>query len=303
MNLDELTQTVRLRSGTYVAVRPGLTIYLAFPEPIQTLGPWVASIIERYAAFIKPDVLGTYLASNGAWKPLSSGVLSRDLKELGSIPPDHEFVEYHYGDGEPGNAGAFGVHFAGSHLQNGHTPLEENAIFLQFPHDFLERRSREAFIGFVADIAGSRSFGSGTVGYGFQQLYLTHRSDAYMAIGSMASRYVGVDINSDVARRYSRGRVSNVAWLTLLGAAIVDLLGGEDEIRRALPPPFEVRSLPTGLLIAAAEHPIVGDVESGAEDARPLRVLATLTRRLRIKAPNLGPPGDEFASRWLSRFD
>lgn len=302
MDFSSLLRQVHLRSGTYVMLRPGITLRLSYPEPIQTLGPHIADILESYMQFISPEVLGIYLASNGAWKVLPKRVLARDLEELRSIPPHYEFVEYHYGHGEPSHVGHYGAHFVGSHLRNVSAPHEENLLLLEFPHDLLEKRSPDTFIDYVTNVANRHPFGSGLAGYAFKHLHLTFRDEAFASIRQLAPRYIGFDISSDSAAEYSRDRVYNVSWLTLLGTHLVAELGGTDAIRAALPRSIGILPLRGGVLLRASEQPIVGDVNRGAQDVAPLRAMAALTRSLRLKAPNVGP-GVDFTAEWLARLD
>jgi hypothetical protein len=299
---ESLVKELVLRSGTYVMVRPGITLRLSYPEPIQTLGPAIASVLEQYLQFIGPESLQTYLASSGTWKALSKGGLTKNLRELRSIPRHYEFVEYHYGHGTPANVGDYGAHFKGWNLANEDYPLRENLLLLEFPANFFERKPVDQFVDFVAAVASSHPFGSGGAGYSFKNLHLSFRDQAFAAIGAMAPRYVGFDIDSDTASNHSRGFVYNVSWLTLLGTEIVQKLGGPEKIAGELAPGIQVRNLPTGVMIRAAASPIVGDVNRGAEDAAPLVHLAGVTRPVRMGPHNLGPLGD-FAERWLARFD
>ena len=66
---------------------------------------------------------------------------------------------------------------------------------------------------------------------------------------------------------------------------------------------MQVSELPTGVMIKAADSPIVGDVNRNATDALPLHTLSTLTKPLRLQVANLGPDDPDFAARWLGRFD
>jgi hypothetical protein len=100
-----LVRTTTRNTGTFVMVRPGVTLALTFPEPIQSLGPHVAHMVEMFLDFIALDGLNTYLSSNG-WKRVGKNTLAKDRAELRSIPKRYEFVEYHYGQGEPANVGA-----------------------------------------------------------------------------------------------------------------------------------------------------------------------------------------------------
>lgn len=302
MNIESLKREIVRPSGTYVALRSGITLRLTYPTPIQALGSAIADILEQYMAFIQPDALNTYLAADGTWKKLSLKILNRDLGELRAIPRRYEFVEYHYGHGVSASVGDYGIHFVGSNLGKKRPPLEENLLLLEFPADFLERRSPQAFIDFVFRVTERFPFGSGVAGYSFQHLHMTFRGAAHEAISEFAPRYIGFDIDSDSAARFSRGCVYNVSWLTLLGSALVGNLGGTEAIRSELPASIELIPSKMGLIMKAAEKPMIGDVNHGAEDAAPLRSLAKLTRGFRIAAEDLGPHGD-FAERWLSRFD
>lgn len=303
LELESLKREVIRRSGTYTMVRPGISIRLTYPTPIQKLGIAIADIIEKYLDFIKPATLSTYLASNGEWKKITQKILNRDLKELRSIPKKYEFVEYHYGHGTPASVGDYGIHFVGSNL-NDHEwkPLEENLLLLEFPYNLFEKIAIKNFIDFITNIAEVHPFGSGTVGYSFKHLHLTFRNEAFDAISTLATQYIGFDINSDTARRYSRDHIYNVSWLTLLGNTIVEKLNGENFIRATLPSTIQLHSIKTGLILQAADYPIVGDMNLGAKDLASLQSIAALTRQLRIATENLGPGGD-FTKYWLSRFD
>jgi hypothetical protein len=116
-------------------------------------------------------------------------------------------------------------------------------------------------------------------------------------------RYIGLDISNFLIRLVGRGRVSNLSWINLFGKEITDKLGGVEHIRSQLPESFRVAAIGPSTIIRVADVPIIGDVNRGAKDALVLRKLSELTKDLRIVRKNLGPDDEDFAGRWLSRFD
>ncbi|HPH99112.1 MAG TPA: DUF3396 domain-containing protein [Chitinophagaceae bacterium] len=308
VNIESLKREVVLKSGKYTFMRPGISIRLTYPTPIQELGKYIADIFEKYFDFIKPTALSTYLSGDGTWKKMSKKRLDKDLKELRNIPKHYEFVEYHYGHEAIASVGDYGIHFIGTNLGNERPPLEECLLLLEFPHNFFEKISVKHFIDFVTDIVEVHPFGSGIVGYSFKHLLMTFRGKAFDAIGELALRYIGFDINSDFAMSNSRRHIYNVSWLTLLGDAIMEELTGEQTLRgeqilrSMLPSSLQIHRIKTGLLIQAAPYPIIGNIEQGAKDALPLKHLAAITRQLRIRPTNLGPD-ISFNEPWLTRFD
>jgi TseV toxin immunity protein TsiV len=303
MDFDKLNRKIKLRSGEYTFVSPGISICLFYAEPIQTLGPFIAEIFESYISFIPPNSLQAYLASDGAWKGISTRVINSILKRLRSIPPDYEFFEFHVTQGAPGNVGEHGVHFVGSHLADDDEPLETNILLLEFPIDLLNSVPVDNFIEFVIKVAKIREFDSGIAGCAFKHLLLTLRSEAFEAICQMAMRYLGFDISYDMARLSNKGQIYNLSWLTLLGPQIITRLGGKEAIRNALPPMMQVMDSNGGIIIRASELPIIGDVNRGALDIEPLSHLAQLTGKARMSSEEFLIGGPDFGEKWLTRFD
>jgi len=116
-------------------------------------------------------------------------------------------------------------------------------------------------------------------------------------------RYIGLDISNFLIQTNARHCVCNLSWLSLFGKQITAKLGGSEYICSQLPDSMKVSEINWGIIIRASDAPIIGDVNRGAKDALVLRGLALLTKPIRLNVPNLGPDDDDFAARWLSRFD
>ena len=302
MNFDQLVARVTKGGIEYTIVRPGISLCLWYAEPAETLAPTIANILEEYIRFVPPQSLQTYYAQSGTWKRLNSRILNSTLEKLRFVSPG-ENAEFHFGQEPVRNVGKFGAHFEGTPLDDEILVHEDNPLYLEFPEDVLEWTNIERFYEFVHKVASMRQFDSGYCGYAFKHLFMSHLAESFEAISHMAMRYIGFDISSDVARFSARGRVCNVSWLSLFGQQIVEALGGADLVRQALPSSMNITEVGSGLLVRAAEKPIVGDVNRGAKDVAPLRRLAKLTKHLRVQEENLGPDDPTFAERWLSRFD
>jgi hypothetical protein len=302
MEMGQLVRRV-VKGGTeYVIVRPGITLCMLYSTPASELAPAVADILDAYIRFIPSGALGTYLSADGSWKSAPKRVIDKTLKELRATGPG-DYAECHLGQEPPRNVGDYGVHFYASPLDDESSPLEDGILYLEFPPALSDFTTPDAFVEFVRTAADTHEFDSGYCGYAFKHLHESFVDESFDAIGKMAMRYVGFDISADVVRLDARARVCNVSWLTLLGPAITEQLGDLERLRKALPDVATISPLALGVMIRATELPTVGDVNRGANDVGALRAVSELTRELRVDAPNLGPDDEDFAERWLGRFD
>lgn len=302
MQFPKLIGLVKQKEIEYVNVRPGISLCLWYAEPVDTLAVAIADILEAYVAYIPPGSLQTYLSPKGEWRLMNAKTLNSTLREMRAVGPGEEF-EFHFGQEPARNVGRFAAHFYGSPLDDETLVHEDNMLYLEFPDNLFESVSVDDFVDFVARVGAMREFDSGYCGYAFKHLFMSLVEESYLDISHKAMRYTGFDISSDGFRLYARNRVCNVSWLTLLGKAITKALGGVSAVRKALPGAIKTLEVGSGILIRAAEMPIVGDVNRGAADVASLRRLAKLTKSLRAEVDNLGPDDPTFAARWMSRFD
>lgn len=302
LDLDRLTVRVVERGVEYTIVRPGIVLCLFFAEPALVLAPAVADILEAYVRFIPPGALQSFLAADGTWKKATRKTFTTTLGKLRAIRAG-EYAEFHLGQEPLASVGQYGAHFKAGPLADDFFPLEDCVLYLEFPADPAEVGGVERLVGFVEEIVRLHPFDSGHCGFAFKHLHMTFRREAFKAIGAMAMRYMGFDVQNDYVRKYARHRIANVSWLTLLGNRIVAELGGTDALRDGLADVARLTDVGAGVMVRASERPIVADVNRGATDAGPLRRLATVTRALRVEVANLGPDDPTFAERWLGRFD
>lgn len=307
MDFSKLSQKQKTSEGEYHIVKPGITLSIFYSESIETLGTYIADILEDYVNFIVPNKLETYYASNGTWKQLSGKIFTYTLKALRSLPEEAtEFYEFHFGQLPEGSVGAYAAHLKASSLANEKDePLETNWLLLEFPEDFLNQVSSHEFVQFVLRTANRRKYNSGISGYAFKQPFFTFEYEASIAIARMAMRYIGFDLNNDFIRYEMKDHIYNVSWLNLFGEEIVSALGGVENIKQQLPRTMEIIETSSGILIQIAKFPIIGDVNRKVSDLEPLKQIAAITKTIRVEEADCLniDDDDSFAERWLSRFD
>ena len=129
-------------------------------------------------------------------------------------------------------------------------------------------------------------------------------------------KYIGLDVQ--VALDFSmeaksvHNRIKCVNWLTVLGDAILEELGGLAVLKSALEPECTLHPYPGGVMIQAGEAPRLGDVDvpGSSELLEPYRKVARFTKPVRfadytsslfrVEKPLVGK---EEALKWVSRFD
>jgi hypothetical protein len=302
MDLQKLTCVVRDGGAPHTVVRPGITLCLFYAEPAWKVAPAVADILEAYIAFVPTGALQTYLAPDGRWKKATQRTFNSTLEGLRTTKKK-ENAGFNFGQEPLATVGNYGAHFTASPMDDPFFALETAVLYLEFPPELSRVTDTDQFIEFVRTVCLMHPFDSGYCGLAFKYLHLTFLEEAFDAIGKWALRYIGFSVDYDFVRMYARGHVYNVSWLTLLGRDLVGKLGGAAAIRAKLAGLPDVAELGSGVMIRAAEAPIVGDVNRGAADAAGLRKVAQITKPLRIAVDNIGPDDEQFASRWLSRLD
>ncbi|MDR1228853.1 MAG: DUF3396 domain-containing protein [Azoarcus sp.] len=129
-------------------------------------------------------------------------------------------------------------------------------------------------------------------------------------------KYIGLDVHDPLEfafeAREIHNRIKCVNWLTVLGDAILEELGGLAVVKNALEPECTLYPYPGGVMIQAGEAPRLGDVDvSGSSELLiPYRKVASITRPVRfmdyksslfrVEKPLIGK---EEAKKWVSRFD
>jgi hypothetical protein len=129
-------------------------------------------------------------------------------------------------------------------------------------------------------------------------------------------KYIGLDVHDPLEFAFEAKEVHNrikcVNWLTVLGDAILEELGGLAVVKSALEPECTLHPYPGGVMIQAGEAPRLGDLDvpGSSELLEPYRKVARFTKPVRfmdyrsslfrVEKPLVGK---EEAKKWVSRFD
>jgi hypothetical protein len=302
VDFGKLVQTMKDEGEELILARPGISVMLFYDTPVGKLGGTIAAILKDYLAFIAPHSMEKYYGGS-TYKKLTPKVINSTFDELRALEEDDEFLEFHFGPGYDPGLG-YAVHFKGSALADDEDlPNETNLLTLEFPPTFLTTKKPDEFIDFVVRNADRQKFHSGIAGYAFQHPVMVLREEALEAIAKAAMRYRGFDISNDDIRDDLKGHIYSVSWLNLLSSRMVKELGGLDKLRRALPKGGSLVEMKHGVLVRLAPLPIIGDVNQGGADLKPLKDFAKIVKPLRVQVDYLGSDDDLFAEKWLSRFD
>lgn len=170
--------------------------------------------------------------------------------------------------------------------------------------------SYQRFVDFVHLACDRLPFVSGHGGYVIE-CNQYHPNEAQAAAYPLAMRFQGVDIAT-----MSRGpwavrheRVKNAAWLTLVGAGLLEKIGGIKGVEAKATDRLAVLSTRHGVVIRAGERPILGDVNR-REDLQAYIDAYRLVEPLQAGIETLFAPFDlpgkvdatAATERWLVRF-
>jgi hypothetical protein len=184
------------------------------------------------------------------------------------------------------------------------------ALRLALPaEDVLEHEAD--FVALARGLTEKLAFSSGYAGFSF------NRAEAcdLESIGrdrstALSHRWQGIDVESLSTTLYAiRQGLKSAGWLTLVGRRLVDTLGGETALARALPAEVTLHTLPFGVLIQAGPRPLLGDVNR--REALPLyRAVGRVLAPVRSPAHpaymyKSAAEGEDYGwtEKWLARFD
>lgn len=163
-------------------------------------------------------------------------------------------------------------------------------------------------VSLVAELANVFPFTSGLAGFAFEcSRYAKEDSETYAWQASMS--HPGIDIVRLPVDAKAPGidAVRGINWLTLVGAPIVQSLGGASRLQASLGSDIEVLDCRHGVVIKAGLRPAIGDVNRG--DVLPLyrrvyRVLAAYVEVAARRSMSFHLTDDyvERTEAWYRRF-
>ena len=151
-------------------------------------------------------------------------------------------------------------------------------------------------------------------GYGGLSSILPYDYDSYMPTEyQLAQQYSGLEVDSIpfISSLELLDHIKGVNWFTILGAAFVERLGGEETIQKRLLGRGDVtiQHYNHGIIIRAGELPDLGEKEIGMP--APYVAVNSVVKPVRIPNPDqlhsYSPYGDcfdeESTKQWYARFD
>jgi hypothetical protein len=127
-------------------------------------------------------------------------------------------------------------------------------------------------------------------------------------MGAIRKRYPGLDLSDPGSSQYvAKGAYKCVNWLTMIGAAGCESLGGVDALRSRFRAEVEVYKLSHGVLIRAGVAPDIGDTNR-RRDLTLYRQVGNVLAPIRdADHPAFltvdSVDDEEVTNEWLGRFD
>jgi hypothetical protein len=288
--------------GHHAAV-PALCSSFSIGAYVHDIAGELAHGLERYVEFVGVDMLKSYAAKSGIWKPMSNRQLDKDLKHLRDFPKDHQATHIRYDAGEGGQPGGFGVRIS-ANVPSDVFPQKAGLMRFDLPPQWLEEHEAEQVIEFVIGICQMAHVQSAQVGLTFKTTGGSHDL-AKPKILQMLPRYYGFSPCADFdLRNEMLGHTLMAHWLNYVDDELAAMVGGTDTIVRALPG-CDVRKLTKGVLIRGAKLPPIGDINRKAPDLGGLPDVARILKptRVDISETYLGKEGSFDAVKWIARMD
>ncbi|MFT7774181.1 type VI immunity family protein [Roseateles sp.] len=295
----DLSTLAVLHAGKLVAL-PTISICVYFSKPAHEIARPICDAMNAYEDLVGRDKLNQYSANSGEWRALARKKLEKDMAKLRDYPSDvlGFIFEYNSDDviGRPGSYGAY-IHIIEKFLES--EPLATNFFRLDFDISFIQPDTVDRFVRWYGDLLEKLPFHSSHAGYAYKRLDCS-KDKAATGVDRKISRYYGFDPGYEPLRDMMAGRTGNPQWLNAFDMTLVEQLGGEARIAKALPE-SRLTKLKNGLLVQGAPMPPVGDINRRAPDIGSIPEIARLFKPLRTPVSAFRGPVN--AQEWLARYD
>lgn len=242
----------------------------AFPSAItdveEAFDHWLRAVPEKELewAQIGPNATG--------FKALTKTSIQRCRDQLSPTKvKDRALAAFDIRGGEDPHNPSYGFTFYGSKPAP-MVPDRTCLVEMRWPSEYPEALGHDAFVDWVCELAALLPYRSGYAAPALSRGWENskHIEEAARNLIPLAFRHPGYDLfeNEGTAARMPRDRCRGARWLTLLGPALVDALGGRSVLEQNLDSNVTIRDAGRGLLLRAGERPELGDVNHG--DRAPL---------------------------------
>jgi len=182
---------------------------------------------------------------------------------------------------------------------------ELSYVSFTLPVDWQQTQARDAFPQLVLQMAELVEATHGYAGFGVVPHVLGFDAESVGPLFDVARRLPGLDLDvpsQHVEYLYTRNRLKDVNWLTIVGKRWIDAVGGEGELRKRLGETVGWRPYSGGAVLQAGSWPFM---DSRARVA--YGPVARALRAIRFEDPILLTTEGGFtqteALQWLQRFD
>jgi hypothetical protein len=279
-----------------------LAVSLYFKPPTSAAAEGVLECYRQYLELCGPQ-LRWFVSSTGKYREANAKVLQIPFRRVPEAIDHNTYWSWSA--------------YAGADLRDA-APSQFTAVLDPAAHHLSEVRAAfpvemfageiSRFVTLVKMFAARVPLSFGYAGFSFSTAKEMMRGQANeQLLVAAAMRFSGIEVEAPGAATAisCTDCIKGVNWLTLLGSAFVERLGGKAALRAQLSEAIELHDLPTGLMIQAGAVPGLGDVN--ADERLPLyrEVHRTLTP---IRTQNHSPFGGRAfglaaTRRWMSRFD
>src|SRR5262249_25640515 len=149
----------------------------------------------------------------------------------------------------------------------GKVPNQTCLVEVRWPSEFPEQLGFDAFVDWVSKLGEMVPYRSGYASPALSRGWedLSHLQEGARHMGPPALRHPGYDLpeNDATASFMGKDQCRGARWLTLLGPALVEQLGGQEQMKKQLDAGVTIAKSGAGLLLRAGAKPEIGDVNRG----------------------------------------
>lgn len=285
---------------------PTFSIWLYTDKPLSTLPSETLACWNAFKSLVRPARLRWWATETSRQhKKVGKAALGKLDEWLAPGAPPREYLAIELHDGADFNWAPkteFGVFGCEAKHQSA------NVVHMSFPASWALTRTAEMkkLVFFLADAFPHHS---GHAGLSIRaSKYLSRDAEKHAWQQSMAMPTVDVQSVTDHCFAVGPDGVRTLGWMTLVGKALLDELGGTSDVRKELPPAVEVTELRNSTVFTIGDKPaaVAASDDDGLEPYRALhRAIHPLVDRCLPRSKWLTTGGDQSSNNrlWWSRFE